>query len=51
MVIFEDITAMTVNSTVFWDVMPCSLEKFFSVSEDHIACILKVKERAKQACK
>jgi hypothetical protein len=44
MVISEDITAITANSTVFWDVMPCSLDKFSIASEDHIASISKVKE-------
>jgi hypothetical protein len=36
------LTAVTVNSYIFWDITPCSPMEVSSVSEQHIASIYKI---------
>jgi hypothetical protein len=44
----EVLAVVVMKSSVFWDVMPCSHWKSPSVSEKHVASIVRVKEEAKQ---
>jgi hypothetical protein len=44
---FEVLTAVIMNSTIIWYVMPCS-PLSTDVSEEHIAFIFRVEELAKQ---
>jgi hypothetical protein len=39
---FEVLTAVVMKSTIFSDVMPCSLLRVTDVSEEHIASIFRV---------
>jgi hypothetical protein len=41
---FEVITAVIIESTIFWDVTPCSLLKVNQPMEEHISSIFSVEE-------
>jgi hypothetical protein len=41
---FEVLMAVTLKSTVFWDVTPCSLVKFSDVTEERIASKFRVEK-------
>jgi hypothetical protein len=38
----EVVTAVTVNNTVFWDVILCSLVEVADISEEHAASVFRV---------
>jgi hypothetical protein len=40
---FEVLTEVTMKSTVFWDMTPCSQKKFTDVSEEHMPPSSQVK--------
>jgi hypothetical protein len=42
----EALRATTVNSTIFWNVMSCSLHKFSNVSEEHRNSIFMVERHS-----
>jgi hypothetical protein len=45
---FEVLTMVVLKSSVFWDIKPCSPLKVNHVSEEHVACISRVKKQVKQ---
>jgi hypothetical protein len=41
---FEVLTAVVMQITLFWDIMPCSPLKVTNVSEEHIASIFRIEK-------
>jgi hypothetical protein len=45
---FDILTAVVMKSSTFWDIMQCNPLKSTDVSEEHVASIISVEEKAKR---